>query len=119
MVGPVYRAAALVHDVGHLPLSHTFEGLGGLHHHELGATRLEDLRDVFSRHGIDVAEIAAIVQGRKPTMLTAEPGLLKLDHLDSFVRSGRAHGTLLGLPVPPLHYVLEPGWTRPDRTEPD
>jgi hypothetical protein len=88
----VCRAAALVHDVGHLPLSHTFEGLGGLHHHELGATRLEDLRDVFSRHDMDVAEIVAIVQGRKPTMLTAETGLLKLDHLDSFVRSGRAHG---------------------------
>jgi uncharacterized protein len=30
------RLAALLHDIGHLPLSHTLEGLSGLDHHELG-----------------------------------------------------------------------------------
>ncbi|MFE6777413.1 HD domain-containing protein [Streptomyces sp. NPDC057676] len=34
------RAAALLHDVGHPPLSHTAEGLAGLDHHTIGARPL-------------------------------------------------------------------------------
>lgn len=34
----------------------------------------------------------ATVDGRRPSALSPRPGLLSLDHLDSYVRSGRAHG---------------------------
>ena len=37
------RAAALLHDVGHLPLSHTIEGVAGSDHHDLGAARVREL----------------------------------------------------------------------------
>src|SRR5699024_2755164 len=33
------RATALLHDVGHLPFSHTLEGIDGLDHHDLGHAR--------------------------------------------------------------------------------
>ncbi|MFJ8039065.1 HD domain-containing protein [Kitasatospora sp. NPDC096147] len=88
------RVAALVHDIGHLPLSHTFEGVGGLEHHALGAEllRAEPLRGLLERHGIDPEAVVAVLDGEPVTPLTGRPGLMNLDHLDSFVRSGRAAG---------------------------
>lgn len=73
------RAGALLHDVGHLPLSHTFEGLGGLDHHDLGRHRRAELRPVLDRHGVVPVE-------------PRRPGLMTLDHLDSYARSARVRG---------------------------
>ena len=87
------RAAALLHDIGHLPMSHTCEGVAGLDHHELGSARIAELSPLLDRHGIETADVLATVEGRRASVLGgATPGVLKLDHLDSFVRSGRAHG---------------------------
>lgn len=86
------RAAALLHDVGHLPLSHTFERVAGLDHHQLGARRIGDLTDLLHRHGLDPAEVIATDSGARPSVLSGWPAVLKLDHLESLVRSGRAHG---------------------------
>ncbi len=86
------RAAALLHDVGHLPLSHTFEGVAGLDHHALGARRVQELADVLAGHGMDAEDVLAVETGRRPSVLSGAPGVLKLDHLDGLVRSGRAHG---------------------------
>ncbi|GAB7188125.1 hypothetical protein ATKI12_7956 [Kitasatospora sp. Ki12] len=100
------RVAALVHDIGHLPLSHTAEGLGGLDHHAIGARllRAEPIRPVLAGHGIDAEAVAAVLDGQVPSPLTGRSGpgsgpgsgsgLLNLDHLDSYVRSGRAAGRL-------------------------
>lgn len=89
------RAGALLHDIGHLPFSHTLEGLAGLDHHQLGEQRLHDLTPVLARHGLDeddVDAVAAAATGSRPGPLSAPRGELSLDHLDSFVRSARAHG---------------------------
>ncbi|GLW75085.1 hypothetical protein Kpho02_73820 [Kitasatospora phosalacinea] len=90
------RVAALLHDIGHLPLSHTLEGIGGLDHHALGAELLhaDPVRPVLERHGIRPEAVAALLDGQPRTPLTGHPGLLNLDHLDSYARSGRAAGQL-------------------------
>lgn len=86
------RAAALLHDVGHLPLSHTFEGVAGLDHHQLGAQRINELAEVLAAHRVEPDEVIAVDTGRRASVLRGGSGALKLDHLESLVRSGRAHG---------------------------
>ncbi len=86
------RAAALLHDVGHLPLSHTLEGVAGLDHHTLGAARIRSLAELLGRHGVDTEDMVDVVDGRRASVLRSPRGVLKLDHLDGLVRSARAHG---------------------------
>jgi hypothetical protein len=86
------RATALLHDIGHLPFSHTLEGIAGLDHHTIGRERITELEPLLRRHGLDAAEVIAIDEGTRPSPLTNASGALKLDHLDSFLRSGQAHG---------------------------
>jgi uncharacterized protein len=81
-----------VHDVGHLPLSHTFEGVAGLHHHQIGRDRITQLSPVFAAHDMDVAHVIDVVEGLRPSALRGPTGALRLDHLESWVRSGHAHG---------------------------
>ncbi len=83
------RTTALLHDVGHLPFSHTLEGIAGLEHHTLGRAAV---RSLAADHPIDAERVVAIDDGRVTSVLTPSHGGLKLDHLDSFLRSGQAHG---------------------------
>lgn len=92
------RAAALLHDVGHLPYSHTLEGLEGLDHHDLSHQRILALRPLLEPHGITPEQIIALDEGEIPSPLSARPGTMKLDHLDSFLRSGQAHGRTRTMP---------------------
>ncbi|MGP9537138.1 HD domain-containing protein [Brachybacterium sp. AOP43-C2-M15] len=98
------RAAALLHDVGHLPYSHTLEGIAGLDHHTIGRTRVHELAPVLERHGITAERVVALDTGEVPSPLSPAPGLMKLDHLDSFVRSGQAHGRTV---IPPWRILAD------------
>ncbi|MGX1761478.1 HD domain-containing protein [Streptomyces lydicus] len=90
------RVAALLHDIGHLPLSHTLEGISGLDHHAIGLRllRTDPIRPVLEKHGLNAEAVVAALGVQPPSPLTNRSGLLNLDHLDSYVRSGRAAGRL-------------------------
>ncbi len=99
------RVAALLHDIGHLPLSHTIEGIAGLDHHAIGMEllRAEPIRTLLAAHRIDLDAVAAVLTGPSGSPLRNGSGLLHLDHLDSFVRSGRDAGRLDVDPAALLH----------------
>lgn len=99
------RASALLHDVGHLPFSHTLEGIDGLDHHELGHSRVRAMGELLAQHGIDADDVNAVDDGRLVSPLTSGRGGMKLDHLDSFLRSGQAHGRTRGLPSDLLEHL--------------
>lgn len=86
------RAAALVHDAGHLPLSHTFEGVAELDHHHLGVERISDLRPVVAAHRVDVGDVISLVEGRQPWALHGAAQAVRLDHLEGWLRGAYAHG---------------------------
>ncbi|MCJ1715493.1 HD domain-containing protein [Curtobacterium sp. VKM Ac-2922] len=88
----VARATALLHDVGHLPYSHTLEGIGGLDHHTLGRAAVRQLDPVLRAGGLDAQIVIDTDDGARWSPLTSRRGGLKLDHLDSFLRSGQANG---------------------------
>ncbi|MDT0484526.1 HD domain-containing protein [Streptomyces doebereineriae] len=92
----VLRVAALVHDIGHLPLSHTFEGVADLNHHAIGTDLLQadPVRAVLARHGISTDAVVTTLDKRSASPLSSHSSLLNLDHLDSYVRSGRFSGRL-------------------------
>lgn len=92
------RAAALLHDVGHLPYSHTLEGIEGLDHHDLSHQRILEMGPLLEPNGITPEQIIAIDEGESPSPLGSRPGTMKLDHLDSFLRSGQAHGRTRTMP---------------------
>ncbi|MDN5686876.1 MAG: HD domain-containing protein [Brachybacterium sp.] len=110
------RVAALLHDVGHLPYSHTLEGIEGLDHHDLSHQRILALRPLLEPQGISPEQIIAIDEGETPSPLGSRPGTMKLDHLDSFLRSGQAHGRTRDLPGRMLRRLrLDDGTVDTDR----
>jgi len=92
------RASAPLHDIGHLPLSHTFEGLHGLDHHALGRVRIMSMDGVLRRHGLTAAQVIAIDDRARESGRCGPDEKLGIDHLDSFVRSGQANGRTVTSP---------------------
>lgn len=82
------RLAALLHDVGHLPFSHSAERGLGVDHHTLTVRVLEEggLNAILRKHGFDPAAVLAVIEGEPANPLVCGHDRLSLDHLDSWLR---------------------------------
>jgi HD superfamily phosphohydrolase len=99
------RLAALLHDVGHLPFSHSAERGLGIDHHELTVQVLEErgLNPILRKHGFDPAAVLALIAGQPPNPLVCGGAGLSLDHLDSWLRDTET----CGVGQIPAHQLLE------------
>jgi HD superfamily phosphohydrolase len=76
-----FRMAALLHDIGHPPLSHTTESAmpGGLNHESYSARiineRAIDLTKIIKRYGVDVTKVANLITGTNDDDYFEEGGL--------------------------------------------
>jgi HD superfamily phosphohydrolase len=95
------RLAALLHDIGHYPLSHALEEAGLPSHEALAMEHLAhpDLRAVLERTGIahPARRIAALIAGTSPSPLQGLiSGSLDLDKIEYLTRDARMCGVPYG-----------------------
>jgi HD superfamily phosphohydrolase len=97
------RLAALLHDVGHPPFSHTLEQLARVDHHRwtIDGILSPPIAGILHRHGLNPQAVLACIAGRPANLLRNQDGFVHADHLDSWVRSAHTSG-LLPRPAPDL-----------------
>jgi hypothetical protein len=100
------RLAALVHDIGHFPFSHTIEpammesdpDLGN--HESVGEhlVRSSEIGDLLQKNGFDVDEIVAIFRGRHPDIILNQlmHSQLDADRMDYLLRDSANCGVSYG-----------------------
>lgn len=93
---PLLRAAALLHDIGHYPFSHTLEHLPGVDHHAATRARLlvPPIASVLETYNIEPGAVISLIMGEVQSPLRNNEGILQADHLDSWVRGAQARGQL-------------------------
>ncbi len=97
-----FRAAALLHDVGHGPYGHQTERLihrrTGRDHDEIAWLLTDPERDVcqvLDRHGLDPERVAALIDGQGP-LGSLISGELDVDRMDYLVRDAHHTGVPYG-----------------------
>jgi len=80
------RAAAILHDIGHLPFSHSIEQALEASHHHLTEEAIvaPPVSAILRRHGLSPERIVALLNEDSP--LTHKTNYLGIDHMDSFLR---------------------------------
>lgn len=96
------QAAALLHDIGHGPFSHTSDALYrdylGKSHEQVSVELITKgaFHDTLARHGVDSAEVARLVHGEGPLGRLVS-GDLDVDRMDYLVRDSHYTGVAIGV----------------------
>ncbi|WP_158589661.1 MULTISPECIES: HD domain-containing protein [Clostridia] len=92
------RAAAILHDIGHLPFSHSIERTFGFNHHELTEKYLKDneIEEILDKADLTCLEVIDFLNSQN--QITGTDEIIGLDHLDSFFRDTYMNGGIDRLP---------------------
>lgn len=94
------RAAALLHDIGHAPFSHSLENILDSRHEEYSKILVQTYyEDILEKSGIEPKKVSDLIDGiytKKPYLSKIVSGQLDVDRLDYLLRDSHYAGVSYG-----------------------
>ena len=93
------RMAALLHDVGHTPFSHSLEKILGESHEKYSKNLIENhFADIIEKAGVDPKEVSELIDGysKKNYLSKIINGQLDVDRMDYLLRDSHYAGVSYG-----------------------